>query len=252
MTAACRSICWVLLVWLHVGRRPIVAAFSTGQAQQQATYKYFAIGSNMVPATMTSLRNLEPISSTAAILPDYQLAFDIPGNPFLEPSAASVRPCSNKGRSCQVHGVLYELSDKDFVRLGSSEAVPFVYSWQQCRVMPYVGDGERAGQEALGQLLLLNNNDALQNGGSRAVSAFVLTAGVFVHGFGPASSRRTHDIPPSRSYLKVLRFGATFWKMDRDYQQQLADITVSKTTPGFSDLLLQAAKRLNPKTETRP
>jgi hypothetical protein len=103
----------------------VVSAWSTSPG---STY-YFAIGSNLMPSTMTCLRNLSPLSATAAILPDYRLAFDISSGGgggsemlSLEPSAASARSCPGR----VLHGVLYELDDKDFRALSASEGVPFV------------------------------------------------------------------------------------------------------------------------------
>jgi len=189
---------------------------------------------------MTCLRNLEPLASTAAILEHYELAFDVPGNPLLEPSAASVRRRAKEG--AVVHGVLYELTEDDFGRLGSSEGVPLVYRWEPCRVIPYVGDGKQAGHEALVRAKQENATPSTNAAGVlSAVDAFVLMA-------SPLLSRKSgKHIPPSKSYLKVLRDGAAYWNMDSNYQEQLEQVQVSRIAPGVSDLLLQAAKRFNPK-----
>jgi len=79
-------------------------------------YNYFAIGSNMQPATMEALRGIHKYNATPAVLLDYQLAFNVPGIPFVEPSAASAYP--SPGAS--LHGVLYTLSATDFARFGST------------------------------------------------------------------------------------------------------------------------------------
>eukprot|EP00566_Odontella_aurita_P022843 CAMPEP_0113561894 /NCGR_PEP_ID=MMETSP0015_2-20120614/20226_1 /TAXON_ID=2838 /ORGANISM="Odontella" /LENGTH=140 /DNA_ID=CAMNT_0000463733 /DNA_START=261 /DNA_END=683 /DNA_ORIENTATION=+ /assembly_acc=CAM_ASM_000160 len=55
-------------------------------------YNYFAYGSNMCSATMTALRGLNPLASTAAVLPGHELRFNVPGTPLVEPSWASVEP----------------------------------------------------------------------------------------------------------------------------------------------------------------
>ena len=129
------------------------------------TLHYFAFGSNMLPSTMTSLRNLEPLNASAAVLLDHRLTFDVPGNPLLEPSAASVRPCTTTRNSettdyqktttnsydnnTVVHGVVYELSLTDFAKVSLSEGVPFAYQWHKCHVVPYRGDNKEAGQQAV-------------------------------------------------------------------------------------------------------
>jgi len=176
----------------------------------------------MLPATMKSLRGIHPKNATAAILKDYRLAFDIRGNPLVEPSAASARP--SKGDL--MHGVLYELSDQDFARVGFTEGVPFGYRWQRCEVYPYVGDGESAGAHAL------ETNEPLP--------AYTLVA---------ARPSIRDDIPTSRSYLRILQEGAAYWKMDRLYQVELSKISIAKNLippDGTAGSLLCFAELVNP------
>lgn len=216
-----------------------------------STYQYFAIGSNMVPATMTALRQLKPLSSTAAILPGYELAFDIPTGIWLEPSAASVRRQQRR----VVHGVLYQLSETDFARLGSSEGVPGIYTWETCRVVPYRGDSQCAGRTALAAHY--NNNHKTNS----TVEALVLTTSPLLRSImrmrmmsatrNPVEENEDADsvlpdIPPSPSYLRILRDGAAYWQMDRDYQAMLAAVPVSPYTPGMADWILQMARRFRP------
>jgi len=185
------------------------------------TYRYFAMGSNMKPATMTALRGIQPLNATAAVLSDYQLAFDIAGSPLLEPSAASVRFAPGEF----VHGVLYELTESDFARVGSTEGIPFVYRWEPCRVVPYQGNDETAGQ------------DAVAGANATTTSAFTLTA---------SNPNTPKFIPTSPSYLRILREGAAYWKMDRTYQIQLSKVTTAKNllvADGLSGSLLEAAER---------
>ena len=229
----------------------------------------------MVPATMTSLRNMKPLSSMAAILPGYELAFDIPTGAWLEPSAASVRrrrvdtdsttssmgisnhrgdeggaPATTMTAPAVVHGVLYQLSETDFARLGSSEGVPAIYVWEKCRVVPYQGDSHCAGRTALAE----NSNINASSG----VEAFVLTASPLLRRIVTMTSstiRRPDkndastvlpDIPPSASYLQILRDGAAYWQMDEDYQAMLAAVPVNPSTPGIANWILQTAQRFRP------
>jgi hypothetical protein len=190
----------ILLLLLH-------AATCTALA---TTYNYFAFGSNLVPETMTALRNLDPISSTAAVLPDYKLRFNIAGLPLVEPSAAAVEKCNGE----VVHGVVYTLTEDDFARVGSTEGVPFAYRWQSCDVYPYIGDGDKAGYEAV---LAANDKEPMV--------AYTLVS-------GSSSTSRDTDIPPSKSYRDILIDGARFWKMDADYVQSL------ESTPYARNLLI--------------
>jgi hypothetical protein len=206
-------------------------------------YNYLAIGSNMVPSTMMSLRNLEPLSATAAILPNYELTFiDLGGggggSRWMEPSAASVVRRAQK----LVHGVLYTLTEDDFAKLGQSEGVPFVYRWERCVVIPYIGDGKNAGRGALAAAA----SAAVTTAGESVLTgtaAFVLTA-------SPVSvnPKPLKFIPPSQSYLKILQDGIQYWKMDQAYQNEVANVPVDRWVPGISGVLLQYAERWNPKT----
>ena len=186
------------------------------------TYNYFAIGSNMLPATMTALRGIQPLNASAGILPDYQLAFNIAGSPRIEPSAASARPAVGE---C-LHGVLYELSEADFARVGSTEGIPFVYRWEPCHVIPYTGNEESAGQEAI--LAQAEENSS--------VLAYTLTS---------TNPNTPTFIPTSPSYLRILQQGAAYWKMDRAYQNQLSETPMAKNLifgDGLSGCLLEAAE----------
>jgi hypothetical protein len=187
------------------------------------TYNYFAIGSNMLPATMTALRGIQPLNASAGILPDYQLAFNIAGSPRIEPSAASARPAVG---DC-LHGVLYELSEADFATVGSTEGIPFVYRWEPCRVIPYVGNQESAGQEAM----LAQKEEE-----TSSVLAYTLTS---------TRPNTPTFIPTSPSYLRILQQGAAYWNMDRAYQNQLSETPMAKNLifqDGLSGSLLEAAE----------
>jgi hypothetical protein len=176
-------------------------------------YRYFGYGSNVLPSTMRALRQIEPIDATAAILPHYELRFDGPGNRGIEPSAAFVAPCASK----QVHGVMYTLSPEDFAKVGQTEGVPFGYRWKRCQVHPYMGDGEKAGYDAIGTV--------------RPVEAFTLVS----------PSLGEVDIPPSTSYFGLIKEGAKRWKFDSEYQDMLEAIPISKKE-GISGKLLRVAE----------
>lgn len=221
----------------------LMALFPSTNALQQQKFQYFAYGSNMLPGTMASLRNVRPYQACAAVLPNYRLVFNIALNPLLEPSAACIEACSNSRDSnsntddienrCVVQGVLYELSDLDFARVGMTEAVPLVYRWQEISAYPYVGDGENAGRRALEQAS--SNLDS--------VKAYTLVKTKFLHG-----EPREEHIPPSSSYLKILQQGAAYWNMDRLYQVELSKIKTAKfllVKDGLAGKLLQAAELFN-------
>lgn len=161
----------------------------------------------MVESTLTALRQVHPLNATAAVLPNYELRFNIGGGGFLDGAAASVEASSGN----DVHGVLYELTPDDFAKVGNTEGIPLAYRWERCRVYPYVGDGESAGR-----LAAASNNTT--------VKAFTL-----VKTFSTFSKK---DSPPSRSYRDLLIQGAEEWQLDRSFRDML------KATPAARNLVV--------------
>jgi len=251
------SIAMMMMIWSMA----IITA-PTGKVLALATpkkvYRYFGYGSNVIPSTMKTLRQIEVREVTAAILPDYELKFA---------SAAFVRPVTVTNRTKNeiendtkendddamnndrhdelpisgkvVHGLLYSLTEDEFAKVGQTEGVPFGYRWQSCNVYPYRGDGKQAGIDCL------NGPDAE----TLSVQAYTLVEPT------PASSqqkqqqlqqrrkkeqlkrnnskknknKRGRDMPPSASYLGLIREGARLWKFDRTYQDELATIQSAKS-----------------------
>ena len=193
-------------------------------------FKYFAIGSNMYTGTMTALREIKYLDATAGILPGYKLRFNLPGTPLIEPSWASVQPSSDPRD--YVHGVLYSLTPSDFARLSISEGVPFGYRWQECRVTPYLGDGNCAGR------------NAVRDKESACVKANVLvTTNPFLW----------RDIPPSKAYRDLLIRGALEFQMDQDYIAFLESVPIGRTIGDglIAKDLLEAAERREANNNSR-
>ena len=195
---------------------------------QALTYYYFALGSNVDPSTMMSLRNLSPRRAQPAVLPGYRLAFNVKGNSWIEPSACSALK-SRKYPNDTIHGVLYELARADFLSLSFSEGVPLAYRWESCHVYPYQGDADAAGARAM-------------ESGAKPVQAYVLAA---------QTLRPNVFIAPSPSYLRIIKDGAAFWKLDKSFQDELAAIPTAKNLlipDGVSGQLLDRAKAFNPRS----
>ena len=203
-----------------------VAWLVLARPSQALTYQYFAVGSNVQPNTMTCLRDLHPLNASAAVLPGYRLAFNVRGNFLVEPSAAAALKSKNPN-DC-IHGAVYELTEKEFRELSSSEGVPFAYRWDSCTVYRYQGDNGTAGADTL------------------ALSADPVPARVLVAQMFAAES----SIPPSPSYLKIIQDGAKYWKLDRSYQNKLASVKTARNLlipDGLSGRLLQTAETFNPR-----
>jgi hypothetical protein len=273
------SIAMMMMIWTMA----IINA-PTGRVLALATpkkvYRYFGYGSNVIPSTMKTLRQIEVREVTAAILPDYELKFA---------SAAFVRPVTVTNRAKNeiendiegndddamtndrhdelpisgkvVHGLLYTLTEDEFAKVGQTEGVPFGYRWQSCNVYPYRGDGKQAGIDCL------NDPDA----DTLSVQAYTLVEPT------PASSQQKQqqlqqrrkkeqlkrnnnknnknqrggegiDMPPSTSYLGLIREGARLWKFDRTYQDELATIQSAKSNnflfpDGWEGLALQVVEK---------
>jgi hypothetical protein len=198
-------------------------------SKKPQTYNYFAFGSNMCSSTMINLRNTSPLAYTAAILPGHSLRFNIPGLIKVEPSSASVEPIDGEldflDQHKFVHGTLYKLSEEDFSTICRTEGVPFAYNLHRCRVIPYKGDGKRAGIDCLEKMVdSINTSDAL-NLDDIGVPAFTLRA-------ARKKWREAKDIPPSQSYLNVLIRGAVEFQVDDAYLKMLKNIKPGKTFIG--------------------
>ncbi len=203
----------------------------------------------MLSSTMKDLRKLNPISSTAAILPGYKLRFNVPGIPGIEPSWASVESVPSSASILLrnedndqlqqssmelVHGVMHTLTAQDFATVCRTEGVPFSYVLQKCRVIPYIADGKVAGHCELEKVLSTTSITKMNNA-NWGMSAYTLLV-------GPMALRsRGEDIPPSRSYMNVLLRGAKEFALDESYLRKLEEIPVGKTW--FGDGLAEGMLR---------
>ena len=197
----------------------------------------------MCSDTMTALRNLNPLASTAAVLPDHELRFNVPGMKFIEPSWASVEPSDAEGRSTTrgsndigqkwtktqspvVHGVLYSLTEEDFASVCQTEGVPFAYTLHRCRVLPYNGNGKDAGRKAM------------QDETTNSIPAYTLRASSKAYRAQPKSA----DAAPSQSYVNVLIRGAKEFGLDAEYVQMLETMETGRTIGGgTAERMLDAA-----------
>lgn len=225
---------------------------------KQATYNYFAYGSNMALTTMTDLRNIEPISYTPAVLPFHKLVFNLPGIPFVEPSAASVEPMNSFVNSLNnttlsfdnnetilyhdisvVHGILYTLSEQDFVKVCQTEGVPFSYRLHRCQLIPYTGDGYNAGRLAFEQY----QTERIATSTAFTLRSMPLRRGSNIGGNSNNYITR-NNIPPSQAYMNVLIRGAREFGLDADYLQELEQIPVGPTLfgDGIAENMLRAAE----------
>ena len=97
---------------------------------------YFAYGSNMNDRYFTRVRGIVRTSSEMASLPDYTVAFNLDGIPYLEPSFANLAP--EKGATA--YGVFHRLPAGELDRVLGSEGD----SYNVREVTVYLSDGTTA------------------------------------------------------------------------------------------------------------
>ena len=213
----------------------------------------------MAISTMTKLRNINPISSAAAILPNHTLRFNIPGIPYIEPSYASVEPTissssslnevvggvnNNDNEETNVHGVLYVLTPEDFATICQTEGVPFIYSLHRCLVVPYIGNGKTAGMDTLLQTTTTATATANADSTAMTRNKMILVSAFTLRAASSKYRQMGYNIPPSQSYMNVLHRGATEFQLDEMYCRKLKNIIVSKKIfgNGISEMMLGIAE----------
>ncbi len=82
---------------------------------------YFAYGANMATEAFVRRRGMTPLSSEAARLDGYRLAFSTRGIRLLEPAFANIE----KDEGASVHGVLHRLSKRDLELLDCDEGADY-------------------------------------------------------------------------------------------------------------------------------
>jgi hypothetical protein len=185
-----------------------------------SVYRYFGYGSNMCLETMTSLRGLSPLAYSPAVLDDYELVFDVPGVPLVEPCWASVQAAA-KGQKQQVHGILYDLTPEEFAKVCQTEGVPVAYQLQRLKVQTYKPHQYQYDND---QTNNNNKDDVVQY-----VNAFTLVTSILIK---KSTSQRQSQPQPSQSYLNVLIRGAQENGIDPAYIKQLQAIKPGKTLFG--------------------
>lgn len=78
---------------------------------------YFAYGSNINPSTFQGVRNMKPTASVPCVLRDYELVFNVPGVPYVEPAFASVRAAAD----VVTHGVSHAITLEEWEYLVTTE-----------------------------------------------------------------------------------------------------------------------------------
>ena len=162
----------------------------------EAAVRYWAYGANLSPAVLAR-RRLRPLGASPAVLHDHRLLFNH------RTGFANVEPAG--GRSA--HGVLYELSDADWLRLQSCE---IGYRVRRVRVERY----EYGAADA----------PSTSSGGGEAALTFVSEPDVTI------ISAHPETLVPVERYARTLREGAAYHGLDREWQSWLGGLETRADT----------------------
>ena len=87
----------------------LAASFAAALRPDGLSVRYFAFGSNLASSVLEGRRGLRPLAPAApGRVRGHELAFVLPGVPFVEPAFASLERSADDDAEC--HGAVYELS----------------------------------------------------------------------------------------------------------------------------------------------
>jgi hypothetical protein len=152
---------------------PSSARASARASSSGADVLYFCYGSNLNPSTFDGVRGMRPTSSTPCVLRGFELAFNVPGVPYVEPAFASA--VAREGAEC--HGVAHGITRDEWEYLVTTEG-----SYDVVDVDCDAYDGRKLRCKTL-------THRTLKNFGERAPSlryATLLREGARFHGLDEA------------------------------------------------------------------
>ena len=177
---------------------------------------YFAYGSNVNTKTFNGTRGITPSAAYPAVLPGYELVFNVPGLPFVEPAFASVRrvvgekhDAPSTGRfarfATETHGVAYVVTDEQWRTILRTETSYVREDVTLERFFPATAEGEiRAGP---------SGKTHPQKGAPQKIFATTLV-------FADADVGGVALLPSAR-YLGLIREGADEWRLDKNWREYL-------------------------------
>ena len=175
---------------------------------------YFAYGSNVNTKTMKGTRGITPSAAYPAVLPGYELVFNVPGLPFIEPAFASVRrvvtgktddaPSRFARFATETHGVAYVVTDEQWRTILRTETSYVREDVTLERFFPATAEEEiRAGPSGK-----THPGHAPQ----KIFATTLVFADADVGGVA---------LLPSARYLGLIREGADEWKLAKSWREYL-------------------------------
>ena len=180
---------------------------------------YFAYGSNVNTKTMKGTRGITPSAAYPAVLPGYELVFNVPGLPFIEPAFASVRrvvtgktddaPSRFARFATETHGVAYVVTDEQWRTILRTETS---YVREDVTLERFLPASTRV------------DGDAPPATPQKIFATTLVFADADVGGVA---------LLPSARYLGLLREGADEWGLDPSWREYLR-VAVRAYDPGIS------------------
>ena len=102
-------------------------------AEANKTVWYFAFGSNLSLDVFEKRRGILALQIFPAVLKDYELVFNLPGFPFIEPTFANLKQTNGK----EVEGCAFRLTKKQLDFLLLTEGGGRSYQYTKVCIYPY-------------------------------------------------------------------------------------------------------------------
>ena len=160
---------------------------------------YLAYGSNLSSKVFTDRRGIRPLQAIPCTMRGWNLVFDLPALPWLEPSMANIRACDHAGDKstststscdeCVMHGVAYRVTKEQLRHLHSTE---------------------------ISYDLVLHPVQTYHSGETIDVNVLICNESVLLH-----SPVEEPLAPPSRRYMSILLAGAQEHQLHPDWVERL-------------------------------
>ena len=156
------------------------------------TMWYFAFGSNLNPAVFEKRRNIHPLQVFPGVVQGYELVFDLPALPFVEPVMGNIRP----NDQTSLHGAAFRVTKSQMDQILATEGGGMAYKYISVDIALYKGEATR----------------------TTMVQGFTLMSSSRI----VASPHLPAECLPSNRYLSLIQEGANHRGLSAAWIQKLA------------------------------
>ena len=206
----------------HPEEAPYIVQIPDDDTDSTQKIWYFAYGSNLSTEKFTGGRGITPLAKARVRLPEWRLAFNVPGLPYAEPTFAGIVHCasgSTGGSTAPATSTQYPINEKSSLSDGRNSDPPvtgvayLITRSQFTQVFASEGGGIvykdlAATAEAVGSI-----DEAILSGPRVEVRTLGVVATVQRKAPWPRASRR---------YMEIVRTGAAEAGLPPAYQRHLA------------------------------